>query len=250
MIAEVDDTHEKRYAVSPKRFKKQMKYLKRTGYTPISLDALHKYLVNKTDKLPQKPILITFDDGYMDNYENALPILKEYNFPATVFVVSDLIGGSNQWDMIKGHPERSLMGWREIEEMQRYGIAIGSHTLNHPSLSLLNQRDARKEIEESKKVLEDKLGVQINHFAYPYGDRNSVVMEMVKQVGYKTACSTRSGFNTGDTGLFDLRRIEVYGTDALWQFALKLKHGVNTMDAVLPGKYYLSRFKERILRWI
>src|SRR4030067_2362941 len=245
MISKTDHPQEKRYALSPERFKRQMSYLKYMGYTPIRLDKLYEYLVNKTDGLPHKPIVITFDDGYFDNYENALPVLKELNYPATVFIVSGFVGKTTQWMRVNGFPERSLMGWHEIEETRKYGITIGSHTLSHPRLVFLGYEDTRKEIEGSKKLLEDKLGMPTEHFAYPYGDMNSSVVEMVKEAGYKTACTTRSGFNSENVSMFELRRLEIYGTDSLWQFAIKLTYGTNDGNLLLPAKYYMKRLTER-----
>jgi len=246
MIAKTNKKIEKRYALSPDRFRRQLRYLKYKGYTPISLDDLHEYFVRRAISLPQKPVIITFDDGYMDNYENAFPILKEYGFPATVFIISGFVGNTNVWMKGEGYPERPIMGWREIEDMKKGGITIGSHTINHPRLSTLRTEDARAEIDGSKKFLEDKLAVPVNHFAYPYGDVNASIMHMVKETGYKTACSTRSGFNSDGIDLFELRRLEIYGTDSLVRFGIKLTYGTNDGSVFLPAKYYMKRLSERL----
>ncbi len=236
-----------------------MAYLKRAGYQIIRLDDLVNFIIstNKTDQTnktsqtsqlvkPHKSVVITFDDGYMDNYESALPILREYNFPATVFVVSSLVGKTNNWMRADGYPEKPLMGWHEIEKMKGNGITVGSHTVNHYHLSHLSLEDAKREIEDSKKFLEDKLGIPINHFAYPHGDMNESIMNMVKEAGYRTACLTRSGFNSKELNLFELRRLEIYGTDSIWQFAIKLTYGTNDGNLLLPTKYYMRRFLEKV----
>ena len=247
MISDTDHLQEKRYAVSPRSFGRQMGYLKYSRYTPVSLVALHRYIVDQVNNtLPEKPIVITFDDGYMDNYENALPILREFDFPATAFIVSGLVGKTNSWMTAEGYPEKHLMGWREIEEMKKNRITIGSHTINHRRLSTLNSNGAKNEIEGSKKFLEDKLGIPINHFAYPYGDMNQSIVSMVEEAGYNTACSTKSGFNSEGTNPFALRRIEVYGTDTLWNFIWKLKFGTNEATWTLPLTYYFSRILDRL----
>lgn len=248
MISKTDHLHEKRYALSPEKFKRQMRYVKQKGYTPIGLDDLHGYFY-KNNTLPSKPIVITFDDGYMDNYEKAFPILREHNFKATIFVVAGLVGKTNQWMKDRGYPERQLMGWDEIEECKKYGITIGSHTLNHPRLSLLKNKDARREIEDSKKLIEDRIRARVNHFAYPYGDMNESIVNMVEEAGYKTACSARSGFNSKNIYLTKLRRIEIYGTDSIWQFAIKLTYGTNKGDFLFPMKYYMKRLNDRIRVW-
>ena len=243
--------HEKKHtlSISTARFKRHMWYLKSKKYTPISLDQLQRYFFNKADSLPERPVIITFDDGYMDNYENALPILREYNFSATIFIVSGLVGKVNQWIKAEGYPERPLMGWREIEDMKRNGITIGSHTLNHPRLSLLENKDVRREIEGSKKLFEDRLGVPINHFAYPYGDMNESIIDIVREAGYTTACSVMSGFNSERINLFKLRRIGVFGSDSLRRFAVKLTFGTNDGNLSLPAKYYMGRLGDKVTRW-
>ena len=250
MISGARHPYEEDIVVSPDKFKKQMWYLKYKGYTPISLDDLYGYLTNKFLDLPEKPVIITFDDGYKNNYENAFPILRQFNFPATVFVVGGLVEKVNQWMRTKGYPERPLMRWNEIEDMKKNGITIGSHTMSHPRLSLLGSKDARREIEDSKKFLEDSLGVPINHFAYPYGDMNKSIVSMVREAGYKTACSVVSGFNSEKLNLFELRRIGIYGADSIRRFAIKLTFGTNNGNLSLPAKYYMSRLTDKVTRWI
>jgi peptidoglycan/xylan/chitin deacetylase (PgdA/CDA1 family) len=246
MVSETDHPLQKRYAVSPKKFRWQMRYLKFKGYTPISLDDLHGSFVYNNGKLPEKPVIITFDDGYMDNYENAFPVLKEYSFPAAIFMVSGLVGRSNLWNVAEGYPERPLIGWREAEEMMKGGVTIGSHTINHPWLTQLFSEEAKREIGESKKSLEDRLGMPINHFAYPYGDLNQPIVDIVKDAGYVTACSVRAGFNKKDTDPFILKRIGIYGEDSLWRFALKVTFGTNEGSLSHQAKYYMERLAYRI----
>ncbi|OGL46399.1 MAG: hypothetical protein A2W05_10265 [Candidatus Schekmanbacteria bacterium RBG_16_38_10] len=246
MVSETDHPLQRRYAVSPDKFRRQMQCLKVMGYTPISLDDLHGYFVNKYSNLPEKPIAITFDDGYIDNYENAFPVLKEYNFPAAIFMVSGFIGKFNMWDIANGYPEKPLMGWRELQEIVKGGVTIGSHTINHPWLTQLNSDEAKREVGESKKSLEDRLGMPINHFAYPYGDLNQPIVDMVKDAGYVTACSVRAGFNMKNTDPFILKRIGVFGEDSLWRFALKVTLGTNEGNLSDRVKYYIRRLADRI----
>jgi len=246
-ISETNHLDEKRYALPPSRFRSQVQYLRRNGYTPISLDDLHDHFILKGKRLPPKPVIVTLDDGYKDNYQNAFPILKEYNIPAILFIVSGHVGNKNNWITNEAYPERPLMSWSEIDEMRRNGILIGSHTVHHHRLTEISPDAARFEIEDSKKCIEDRLGIAIHHFAYPHGDMNEAVLELVKKAGYKTACSTRSGFNSEEANLLELRRLEVYGTDLLWQFALKLTYGTNDGNLVLPAKYYMKRLSEKLL---
>ncbi len=245
MVRETDDPKEKRYCCHPKAFKRQMAYLKRAKYQVIGLDDLIDSIMNST-ALPQKSIAITFDDGFADNYDNAFPILKEYGFPATMFVVSRLAGRTNEWMQEEGFPARKLLGWKELKDMSENGITIGSHTTTHASLTDMDTESARHEIINSKSDLEEALGKPVHFFAYPYGLFNEQLEKLVAEAGYLGACSTRSGFNSEHANPFALRRIEVYGTDTLWNFTWKLKFGTNEDNCALPLKYYYSRILDRL----
>jgi peptidoglycan/xylan/chitin deacetylase (PgdA/CDA1 family) len=174
--------------------------------------------------------------------------LKQFDFTATVFIVSGLVGKRNQWLKEEEYPEKPLMGWREIDELKSWGITIGSHTINHRRLSTLNYEDARNEIEGSKKFLEDRLGVSTDHFAYPYGDFNDSTVKMVIEAGYKSACSVKSGFNSKEVGLFELRRLDIFGTDSLLQFAIKVAFGTNDGSVRVLSKYYMKRLAEKMIK--
>ena len=245
MVRETDDPKEKRYCCLPKAFKKQMAYLKRAGYRVIGLDDLTNCIKNGTT-LPQKSIAITFDDGFADNYDNAFSVLKEHGFTATMFVASQLVGRTNEWMQEEGFPARKLLGWKELKDMSKNGITIGSHTTTHASLIDIETESARQEIINSKSELEDALGKPVRFFAYPYGRFNQQIEELVAEAGYLGACSTRSGFNFEHVNPFAVRRIEVYGTDTLWNFILKLKFGTNEGTWTLPLKYYYSRILDRL----
>src|SRR5262245_44507130 len=110
MVLETTHPLQRRYAVSPSEFRKQMKLLKLLGYSPVSLDQVFM-TIPIDNKMPDRPIAITFDDGYMNTYENALPVLLHYKYPAAIFMVAGLAGGSNKWDIMNGRPEEPLMGW-------------------------------------------------------------------------------------------------------------------------------------------
>jgi peptidoglycan/xylan/chitin deacetylase (PgdA/CDA1 family) len=247
MVLETDHPLQKRYAVSPAKFRRQMQCLKFLGYTPVSLDDLYSNYLNNDGELLDKPIVITFDDGYMDNYKNAFPVLTEYNFPAAIFMVSGFAETSNKWDIPNGYPEEPLMGWRELQEIVKGGVTVGSHTVNHPRLTQLVSGEAKKEIEDSKKSLEDGLGMPINHFAYPYGDMSEPIVDMVKAAGYETACSVRAGFNMENADPFILKRIGIFGEDSLWRFALKVTFATNEGSLSNTAKYYIKRLTDRIM---
>ena len=245
MVCETDDPKERRYCCHPDAFKQQMTHLKNAGYQVVGVDDLLNCIKDGTTLL-QKSIAITFDDGFADNYENAFPVLKKYGFPATMFVVSRLVGRTNEWMQEKGFPKRELLEWSRLKEISANGITIGSHTTTHASLTDMDTESARHEIINSKSELEDALGKPVRYFAYPYGRFNQQIEELVAETGYLGACSTRSGFNSKDVNPFAMRRIEVYGTDTLWNFIWKLKFGTNEDNWALPLRYYWSRIVDRL----
>lgn len=198
--------------VKPSKFERQLKALRWLGFkTSLTPDS-------KNDK----EVLLTFDDGYKDFIENALPLLEKYNFTAVVFVVAGLVGTFNVWDHEKLRVKKTLMDWKDLEYIVKRGIKLGSHTLTHPYLTKLDLKEAKKEIEGSKKILEDKLGVEIDYFCYPYGDYNKQVKELVKEAGYKYAFSTKLGTFKENNDPYEIPRITVFGNIILPKFILQL----------------------------
>ncbi|WP_003540435.1 polysaccharide deacetylase family protein [Desulfotomaculum nigrificans] len=197
--------------VPPDKFEWQMKYLKKNGYHTVSLvDVMDHF--QKGKPLPDKPIVITFDDGYKDNHDFAYPIMKKYGFTGTVFVVSQAIGGTNFFDVQKKlQPENKMMNWDEIKELDAAGFTIGAHTVNHPKLAEVSPEEARWQIEESKRVLEQGLKKPVNVFAYPYGSHNDQVAELVKEAGFRAAVTTELGLAKDSQNPFKLPRVRVTG---------------------------------------
>ena len=166
-----------RLSVTSKDFEAQMKYLYGRGYQTITLDDyIAKSDLHLIDGI--KRIAITFDDGYLDNYQNAFPILKKYQFSATIFIITNFIGKIRSWELGK-HPCH-YMDWSHIQEMVQNGISFQSHSRNHPDLTKIDLPEALKEIVDSRKAIEDKLGIPVHHFAYPYGNFTNKIMELVE----------------------------------------------------------------------
>jgi peptidoglycan/xylan/chitin deacetylase (PgdA/CDA1 family) len=222
-----------------------MQYLHRHHYSVIPLAQLVRSLRGH-DALPKKAVVVTFDDGSSCIYGQAMPILAKHGFPATVFMISGLVDGSNEWLRGAGFPERRMLSVAELRTLSAEGIEVGSHTVTHPWLSRIALERARAEVRDSKAQLEDLLGRQIEHFAYPYGDYSEAVREGVEEAGYSAACSTRWGKRHTEADLYDLRRVEITGRDSLLQFALKLRVATHNMPPVPETRHLLRRGLEGI----
>jgi glycosyltransferase involved in cell wall biosynthesis/peptidoglycan/xylan/chitin deacetylase (PgdA/CDA1 family) len=212
------------YVMPAHRFVTQMTWLKRMGYLPITLK---QFLDCQRDRrpVPVGSVVITFDDGYTDNYTHADPILQQQNIPATIFLVSGYIGLANKWDEQKQLSGRPLMSWSQIQELKEHGVQFGAHTCTHPILTAISSDRAEEEITLSRKQLESRLVVPVDHFAYPYGEHDSAVQDMVRQAGFTAGCTVDAGLNTLITPIFSLHRVEIRGTDSLARFLLSLWMG-------------------------
>ena len=245
IVAEPLSAQETRYCCSPERFEAQMRHLARTHARMLTLDEIADAL-DRTSDWPVEGVAVTFDDGFADTFVNALPVLARYRIPATMFALSDRVGGGNDWMSGRGFPARRLMSAAQLRETVAAGIAIGSHTRTHPRLPELDAKAKRNEIRGSKARLEDLLGCSVASFAYPCGKFDEDSRQAVEEAGYRSACSVRAGFNGPEVDRFLLRRIEVYGSDTPWRFRQKLKFGANDVSPLYPIRYYARRISARL----
>jgi peptidoglycan/xylan/chitin deacetylase (PgdA/CDA1 family) len=190
--------------VSPGDFESQVKYFKDLGYESITVQQLYNSLVNGT-KLPAKPIVFSFDDGYKDVFTNAVPILRKYGYSGSFAIATELLG------------RPSYAVWDDVLAAQSAGEEIISHTENHLDLSSTkySDDDLRREIDGSKKILEEKLGHSVDFFVFPYGKYDSHVLDMVKSAGYKMAFTTAYGQDMKIDSLLTEPRVRVHGQDGL-----------------------------------
>jgi GT2 family glycosyltransferase/peptidoglycan/xylan/chitin deacetylase (PgdA/CDA1 family) len=212
------------YVIPGGRFARQMTWLERMGYHPISLE---QFLTCQRDRrlVPVGSVVITFDDGYSDNYTQAYPVLQKQNIPATIFLVSGFVGSANTWDEQKQLAGRPLMSWSQIRDLLDHGVQFGAHTCSHPVLTAISSNKAEEEITLSRAQLESGLGVPVNLFAYPYGEYGPLVQDMVQRAGFAAGCTVDAGLNTLITPSLTLRRTEIRGTDSVLRFLLSLWMG-------------------------
>jgi peptidoglycan/xylan/chitin deacetylase (PgdA/CDA1 family) len=193
--------------VTPRMFRFQMWYLKRAGFKVVPLQNLLESV--SQGHMDGNLVALTFDDAYRDFYTNAYPVLKQYGYPSTVYVVTGLAAKDNEWDAKNENDRKPLMDWQSISEVSGNGVQIGSHTKSHPRLTTLAGEAIREELIGSKKELEERLNQRIDHFCYPYGDHNDLVKEEVRKAGYRSAVITRRGHVEQGYDPFALRRIPI-----------------------------------------
>ncbi len=198
---------DRRLFVSPALFERQMRFLVKGKYHFASIDELMAYLNNKLS-LPRKSVMITFDDGYEDNFEKALPILRKYGLPATIFLTTNFIGKKMLWNKA----ETNFVSQEQIKKLIDNGWSIGSHGVTHKELTRIPGFDAETEVVVSKSIIEKSLGVHASFFAYPYGSYNKNVRESVIKSGYSAACTLHKGINRKNVDPFALKRLLVKNT--------------------------------------
>lgn len=218
-------------------FEAQMAYLASHGFHTISLRQLHEHKTNRT-ALPRKPVVLTFDDGYEDNFTNALPILLKYGMTAAVFVIGERIGKTNDWERLPGRPVSRLMNAAQIRAWREAGLEVGSHTMSHPHLSNLADEDLTRELSESKTVLESLLGEPVHFLCYPYGDFNTRVHEKAINVSYKGAVAIYNGADIWSCDLYALPRLAITSNKQFRDFVLKVSpvHMANLWLHSMKGK--------------
>ena len=199
----------KHFYVTASEFAWQMRYLQRGGYTPIDFAQLAQAMVDGI--LPARPVILTFDDGYENLITNAYPLLAELNWPYTVFLVADRIGATNEWVTPEGYEATRLLDWPHIHEMAAGStVDFQPHTSTHPHLSSLSREALRRELVDSRDLLSQNLGKQMNVICYPYGDHNDAVVDAARDAGYTLGVTTNFGRVRTDDDPMRLPRISVY----------------------------------------
>jgi peptidoglycan/xylan/chitin deacetylase (PgdA/CDA1 family) len=211
-------------------FRAQLDYLRRRGYATLRFADFRDMELGRAP-LPERPAFVTFDDGFANNYELALPILKEFGMKANIFLVCGRVGGDSSWDSAgETAAPIPMLTWAQIREMQDSGVfEFGSHTMNHVDLLKTSPDEIRRELSDSKKILEDRLGREALGFAYPWGQGadDPAVRALVRAAGYRYDFGTRPGITPlpWDPASGALMRVEpVRGTSAL-DFHLKMTRG-------------------------
>lgn len=183
--------------MKPKNFEEQMKYLHDNDYHVITQQQFDEYM-SGDGTLPDRPVLITFDDGYADNYQYAYPIMKKYGMRGTIFLITGLVD------------KPGYLTWEQIKKMSADGMEFGSHTVSHKPLTSFDREGARRELTESKAVIGQHLGKPCTFFAFPEGKFDDMVMEETKAAGYKYGFTVETGRDFPWDDHYDLDRVPFF----------------------------------------
>ncbi|MDD5582902.1 MAG: polysaccharide deacetylase family protein [Candidatus Marinimicrobia bacterium] len=223
--------------VKPTLFETHIAHLKKRGYTGITFRRILTH-----DILPEKPVVITFDDGYDTIFCHALPILEKYAFKAVVFMLSGYIGKKNTWDLSLEPSGIRHLNQEELTELSKHGWEIAAHSLSHHPLTCMSLEQAKYEIEKSGAILEDLLNMPTDGFAYPFGRFNNSLKKIVQQSGYHYACGALKRHQLPET-CYELVRIPVYRIDGIRTLEKKLSYPQIPYDEFLKLKAISSLSK-------
>lgn len=212
--------------VTRRELRRQLRVLRDRQLRFVDLEGLRRVLVGEDRGEPA--VCVTFDDGYVDNLELAVPVLEEMGCPATFFVVTDRVGRTANWDpALQSAP---LMTWPQLRELRGRGFGIGSHTRTHPWLTRVSAEVRDEELSGARATLEDRLGEPCRFLAYPYGDRDTRVIEAAAAAGYEMAVTVQLGFARMHTHPLQVPRCSVLSSDQPWTFALKVRVGWRSVE--------------------
>ncbi len=217
-------------AVTPEAFRRQMEALAASGQRVVDL-----YEIDDLRLAPgESAVALTFDDGYRDVLEEALPVLREHGFASTVFVVPGAISGAAPFAWYAAGAMPPVAGWDELRAEEHAGLVhFEPHTITHPVLTTLSREDARREIAESKGIVELELGRPARIFCYPGGYYSPREVELVRECGFRAALTCEFGVNSAPFAHNELRRTIVERSDPLWLFRARL---AGATDAPPPGR--------------
>jgi peptidoglycan/xylan/chitin deacetylase (PgdA/CDA1 family) len=197
-------------------FEQQLIWLQRWGFTPVTFgDLMEK-------PAPRKPIVLSFDDGYEDNYLNLLPLLKKYQVKAVLYILGDRSVRRNEWDIPKGEPAVPLLSDAQVLEMSESGwVEFGAHSMTHQKLTEASSDEARRQVEDSKKSLEKLLGKPLLSFAYPYGSVNESVKRTVREAGFSFGIAVGTGPTRFSADPMEIRRVPMAPKTSRFEYLKK-----------------------------
>lgn len=246
-VGEAQNEWERKYCISAARFADHMRKLDRAGWRPVTIDSFFACLDGSLE-LPEQSFLLTFDDGFLGVYEHAAPVLSAMSWPATAFLVSQLIGQRDTW--CEAHNPSGatypLMDASHIQELRGQGFSFHSHSRNHADLPTLDDGQLHNQLAGAREDLQALLGEAVDYLAYPYGHYDDRVLHAARAAGYRAAFSVQPGFNRQDVDRFRIRRLDVFGTDTPGMLLRKISLGSNDGQLSAWALYYLRQAVRRL----
>lgn len=211
MYHSISESESNSLCVSAGQFERELRWLREKGYHSVGINDFARAISGSEEaEIPERAVLITFDDGYLDNYTNAAPLLKQYGYTATFFIITELVGSPG------------YMSYAQIAELLAEGHSAGSHSAHHHDLTTLSREGQYAELSESKRQLEEELGIEVIAFCHPSGRYDDTTIDLLSEAGYTLAFTTKSGLARRRDGLFELKRIRVWNGMKISQLERKL----------------------------
>lgn len=248
-VGEAHNNWEARYCVSPGCFAAHMDALAAKGYRAVPERALVEWLMGGAP-VPAGAFVLTFDDGFQGVREHALPVLEKLGWPFTVFLVSDLLGGEDDWTRSTnpGGATYPLLTAEEVLDMRKRGVSFHSHTRSHASLPTLDDAALADQLGGSRAALASLLGQDVDFIAYPFGHLDDRVEAATRAAGYRAAFSVQPGFNRREVNPFRIRRLDVFGTDTPAMLLRKMRLGTNDGSLGNALNYFWRRLAGRFTK--
>lgn len=210
------------FAVSPARFDGHLRLVREQGFQFLSVSEFAA--ARDIGRVPERAVVLTFDDGFADFYYEAAPILARHDARATLYAVAGLIGKTSRWLEDIGAGASPMLTWRQLRDVGHAGVEIGAHSMTHPALDCIPLQQAREEIAQSRRLIEEAIAHEVRSFAYPYGYYSRAVRDLLPACGYRSACAVGYAHSGPDDDVFALRRHIVRGDMADAQL-LAILHG-------------------------
>ena len=227
------------FTVQESLFAQHLQWLKLSGHHPVTISQIADWLDGRSS-LPSRAYIITFDDGYLDNLEVALPLLKQFEATACIFVTTSWCGKKDLPSATTGYP---ILSWPQLRQLADAGVDIGAHTVSHPFLTDIAPESAWEEIHQAKHEIEDRLGLEAQAFSYPNSKHNQLIREMVQRAGYLLAFGGNPGLSHRETDRYNLYRPTIFNFCKVLEFGLSICTGVD-----MRSRYRDWKRQRRILK--
>lgn len=234
----------RRWCIDPSLFDEHLSALRSVGYDCLTVSGLIDAIDAGT--MPQRPMLVTFDDGRADYADHAIPSLETHGISSTMYVVSSHVGGTSEWLGIPGESNQPMLTWQDLSDVSAAGHEIGSHSQTHPQLDVIGSARAAAEIVQSRRVLEHGLGTIVRSFAYPHGHHGRREIAAVREAGYDSSCAVADRWSWIGQDRYALSRLIVDGGTSTEDLMARL----SATPSVERRHHTLLRCGYRCVRWL